>query len=692
MKESLRKSINTLSKFTLIILITSILTISAAAIQWDSPQDGEIIGDESTIILELSDATESEYELLFRQTDETEWESIGDFTPSTNDEIEGEWSVGSEADGEYELLANSTDTNDSETITITYDSVEPSFTSIDPSEGSHVSNEDITLSVEAEDDTTSVDSIEITVEEDGDQIDFTSCSTTSCDLTVENRDHGEILDVELLAIDEAGNEAINNYEITVNQFYDGDFDPDFSPNGGDIVMQEDEDVELTITLEEYDELGGISVECLDSGGNTIDSTSHMSVSDFRDYTCEVDYDDYAGTITDIYAEMCDQAGNCVESDEIEFRFDASPPFVDELTTEGDTNVFNNDFDIIYEAVDDASGVDHLEYFFERSVVEGEGTEIPHNNGGRFTVDVSQLESGENRLYFRAVDNVGRWSDVETLDFEYYPDETPEVEVSLDSYETIAEQEGEVEFEVENTGRLFIPEMEVDIRVDGVIRKTETVENFDAGDSINLGFEVAPGEDKLGENELIVEIDSLGIRETAPYIVRASASQQDQITTQLDVFTDRYQNVTENVEELENNGLSDERKERLRSNVSNFFDRYERAEEAADSGDYYIANNILQGLEEDYTKAQQSYAEISEEHRISERNRNILMMVGALLILGLVGAAVYFVVLRDEEEFELDIDFESVGLPAFSLDNYVDRIKDFFEEEEERVEQRFEGFK
>ncbi len=500
-------------------------------------------------------------------------------------------------------------------------------------------------------------------------------------------------DVEWQVYDRVGNERSGDWTFTVSTDYEGDTSPEFDPSGGLYTEEEWEDDYneiLVVLLEETgDELTDKEVTCYDDSDNEIDSDSSTIDGD-TEFECDVSMSEYGDSNVDIYAEVCNEAGYCEETSTDSFTFDGSPPTVIDLDTVSGHYIFNDNFDVEFEAFDDTAGVDRVEYYFEPEN-EGDGYEVDYESGTiEFEADTSDLDTGENTLYVRAQDTLGQWSTPEVLDFEYYPDEGPEVEIETDeNITTEAGSSENLDLTVENTGMFFIEDLEIEGYLEDIFEHTETVQDLDNGSSVSFTWSVDAEDGDLGEHSIEVSSDSPPYSTEVPLIVNANEEQMSDIDQQFSTQQDNLEQLRQNITDLEQDGLSDERSEEIETSIAAFEQRVQDAEQAIEEGKYYEADEHLSGISSDFSEAETSYQEVRSDHISAQRTR----MIGIglfLLVLTVSGAAAFFAY-NDDYDFDFGSLVDS-DLEMTSLGGIESRIKAVFKNEEEAEEFAWNGFK
>jgi len=675
---------------TILILTSLVLGVTAAEedepLEWIEPEDGEYIPDTPDFNISDvqgvdEDGENEEINVTFSEDNET-WEEISVEQIDEDGYVTPTWED-TESSGEYYLNAtniNNTDRN--QTIEVTLDKTAPVIDSKSPSDGEYISDDSPTVEAEFEDDRSGVHYTNLTVYEDSDRedlVDYTFGETDNPELDVELNDT-ETYYVEWWVNDTLGNDRTNweddewddEWSFTVTTSFEGDEDVDFDPSGGlytESEFEDDYNEELEITVyETEDEVSEKEVICKDDSGDEIDNDGFESLEgeDEVEFYCDVDMSDYGDSTVDIYVEVCDEAGNCEESDSEEYTFDGSPPTVLGLETVSQHYVFNDEFEVEFEATDDTAGVDQVEYYFDFDD-EGDGTRSSESDGTiNLDIDPEELEEGEHTLYVRAQDNLGQWSTPEAMDFEYYPNEKPEIQINTDEeIEVEAGESTDIDLSVENTGKFFIEFVEIEGEAEDLFNKTETVSSLENGSVVSMSWNIDTEDEDLGIYDFEIYSDNPYYSKEATLFVTANEEQRAQIEGHFDGYQQEFEDLKGNITELEEDGLSEERRQEISSGVANFEERVSDAEEAIEEGDYYAADEALSGISSDIVQAQETYDEVRSDHISSQRIRLALM---SLFLVGLVGggAAVFFAY-NEDYEFNFDRLVES-DLSITSLEN------------------------
>ena len=614
------------------------------------------------------------------------------------------FSAGSGNSGSYELVAED-DTGDRRTRNIVIDrDIPDNYPEIQFTSNNRV-GDDSTVTVEFSDQHSGVKNYSVKDSGSADSVSentgFDSCPagdtcSVEYDVDTDGLSDGDQFTLEIGATDRAGNTNTVEKRFTYDTSYEGDT-PSFEISAADdsrnIEMEgEIEDFTLTSYLDELDsgEPSDIRVKCFDEDGEFA-STDYEDVDeDAFDFSCNVNGEDYAGSQEEFYVEACDEAGNCQPSDRKTYSFDLDAPFVTRFETERSYSVFNSDFEVSYSAGDDASGIQRMEYFFDESTSRGSGTKIEDESDNRFTVDTSSLSRGSHTVYFRAKDNVDRWSDVKSLEFDFYPNEQPEVSVDApDTYNITAGASGSLQAVIRNSGELFVSGVNVSAS-GSVLSGDKTVANLASGDSVPVNFDVNTNQSHVGLHEVEISTDQPSASKTVEVTVRANSNQRQRVETLLSNYSGKLDELEGNISELRSSGLPEEMNDTLSSNVSEFKQIVKRSQQYVEDGKYFKALSELEGVSKDYERATSTFRHVKNSYEAQQRNNMIITSV-VLLVLISIGAGVHFF---RKGEFSIDVTEEDIpGLVKAEelFEEKFEGLKEFIEKEEQEVEKKFEGF-
>lgn len=645
---------NTLSdRFRISVLLVSALLLAgnAAALTWSNPSsDNQNFDEDITLKVNNGSSGSGEVTFQYKGPDSSEFEIHDTVTLDSDHNASTSFDVGNLNSnfGEYEFRANYSGTT--EDITgITLDGEKPDVSSLTPSDDGYTNEgDDLDVSFSSSDSHTSVAHENITIfsqdESDTDN-DLTGLSLSD-----------DSYDVNYYVRDDVGNWNNGSWSFTVDTSYDGDSSPSF-PQDNIQELGSDEQLDLEVELDEEDEGTDITVTCYDSEDDEIDSVTKAVDSDNTVFNCEVDGDDYSDTSQNVWVEMCDEAGNCVdtEGEEENFIFDGSGPMLSDPGIPG--NVVNSDFDVEFSAYD-ISGIQSLEYFYDdSSVLEGEGNSIDiSNDTGEFEASVSNLNSGPHTVYFRVQDSVGKWSGTKSLGFDYRPNAEPEVGFDFPDVNVTAGDSKSFDVDVENTGNIFIEQLNVTASAGDFYSQTTAVEELAPNESRTVAFTVKPQEENIGAYDLKVSTSTPETSASSRLRVKTTEEQRGELDQKFEKFSQRLEALEANISQLESSGLSEDRKQRLESNISEFRERVENAEDAVNTGDYFKAASELEDIKEEYSQASDALEDIRQEHRDAKRSFYLKIGAGILVLLLLLGAGVGVFVYRSEDhQIPLELD-------------------------------------
>lgn len=607
------------------------------------------------------------------------------------------------SDSEVELKANySSDSNagNSSIITVGVDKGGPDISLSSDS----IVNENPVVEVSASDPNSGVKNISYTVtEDDGDFSESTECNSDICELDLEQLSGGDY-SISATSYDEVGNiETENSLSFTVDTEYDGDESPSFSvgegDDGDDGVVTFDDSVDMDVTLGSVDSVSETTAECI-VGGESVGEGTFDADSGESEFTCTIEHDedaDYYDEEAEVYVRMEDAAGNDAESDREDIIFDVEPPTVSELGSVTGLSTFNSNFDAEFDAFDPTSGssIEEYEYFFNGD--SDQSTVNPYEDG-EFTVDLegSDLDSGDHNLHVRVRDEAGRWSTSEIFEFEYFPNRDPEVSVNVpENVSVTAGESTEFQVSVENTGEFLIETVGLNISSE-IFTRSGDISSLEPGESVTTGYEVSSSEDQIGEYTVDATTDNPSDSQSFVFRVRANEDQRNSIESDLNRYEERLESLEANVSELKNS-VSDSKASRLDSNLSGFRNDVQEAREAVDAGEYYRAESALNGIEADFSRARDSYENVQQEYRASQRMKMILAGFAVLLLGGVGGVfildredvidAEQYVEMLREKAGDMDVDSAGSGLGGIG-----EKISDLLDNEPEAEEFEWDGFR
>ncbi|MFB6213566.1 MAG: CARDB domain-containing protein [Candidatus Nanohaloarchaea archaeon] len=491
--------------------------------------------------------------------------------------------------------------------------------------------------------------------------------------------------------DDVGNWANGSWSFTVDTTQDFTVDPSFDDGPGAVKWSED--YSLGFDIQENSESADVTVSCLDSGGDTIDTDT---LSDGAvTASCDID-DEYEDSTVDLSVEVCDQAGNCDTSGESTFTFDSSQPNVFESNIPG--SVVNSDFPVEFTA-SDASGIQELEYFYDDSTVnEGSGTSVDiDGSSGEFTASVNGLSEGQHTVYFRVKDEAGRWSSTESLEFDYRPDAQPEITMEAPSSISVTAGDSTgFQVNVKNTGDIFIGSSNITASAEGVFSDSKTVEELAPTNSTTVSFSVSTVADDLGKHTITLSVSNPETSKTIGLVVEATSQQESSLDTKLSDYETKLQQLQQKVE-AKKGDLPKDLESRLEANLSGFRQKVQDARQAKQNGNYYRVSSSLEGIESDYQAAQSSFENVKKADNRRDTRRWMMIGGGLVLLLAIAGGGFYYYE-NDREfdfDFELDLgsgDEDSDEGPGF-VSNFMDRLSALTNSKEEEAEEfQWDGFK
>lgn len=579
-------------------------------------------------------------------------------------------------------------------INITSDEDGPNSFSLD-SPDKNTDKEDPTVEVSVEDDYSGVKNISISANGEGSN----ECNSDTCSVNLENLDDG-YYEIDITSYDNAGNTNSKTKTFTVDTSYDGDSEPDLDWSGmiTDGILLMDDDETLTATFDGDDEEPADMAcydgyEDADNKGDEIDSDGSSEENDDNNYEfeCDFDEDDYSGAEVDLTLRFCDAAGNCgTHSPEYNpVVFDATKPSVVKIGSP--VGIVNKGFELDYTATDE-SGITEVEYFFDTDTNVGDGnvSEVDEQEGS-IMVDVSSLESGENTVYVRAKDNAGRWSEMKSYQFEYWPDATPKVGLTAPGRMTVtAGQSKEFDVRIKNTGKLVVNDVTVTVSGKGVSGE-KTIENLYPGESMNRTFSIKPKKKHIGAQTVTIETDTPSASNSFDVRIKANKDQRSSIKAKLSTYQQKLDDLKTKFNENKDSWGID-LKNRFRSNYSEFKSKVNDAETAVQKGRFYEAEDNLSNIDSSHSQAQNSYETVEEISKKRQRNQIIMFgVVGLLLIGGAGGGFLYF---RSDQEFDFNFDkLLDSDIPINDLEGLKSRFNLAVGESEDEAEEfEWNGFK
>lgn len=659
----------------LVSVATAVLLVGAAsAVTWNNPSSDVDLKDGITLNVSNDNSAENITFQIFGPNGQNETKTFVDGDTF----VTKDFTAGSGNYGDYTFKVNTSNDNSETLENVTLDSEDPTVDSFSPSKDGYTSNgDDLDVSYSASDSHSGLVLKNISIFSEGE-------SDTDTDLTGLSLSDGDYT-VDYFTLDAAGNSNNGSWDFTVDTSYDGDESPDL-PDDEYILLGEDENYDFDVELSEEDEDSDINVECYDGDDDQIDSDT-QSVSGDTTFTCEVDGDDYSSTETDVYVKMCDAAGNCKESETETYYFDGEAPEI--LSSDMPGSIVNSDFPVEYTASDDSSGIAKLEYFYSSDTDEGDGTAVnTTSTDGEFTASVSSLSKGDHTIYFRAKDNAGRWSDKESIDFEYDPDAKPEISLEVPSNLSVnAGKSTSFDISLENTGDIFIEGTNVTVSSE-IFSGSESVVDMEPGDLSTVSFDVETSKEDLGMYDMTASMSYPETSKSFLIVVEATSGQEENLDSKLSKYENRLSLLEANWTQKKG-GWGKDLQQRFEANFTGFKQRVEDAVAAKESGDYYKVSSSLEGIESDYSAAEKSLQNVQKID--SKRDTRLYIVAGLGLFVVLLGGAGGFLYWSDEYEIDteklLDSDIDIKG-----ADDIAARIQTFIGSEEEAEEFEWDGFK
>ncbi|NMI76935.1 hypothetical protein GLT92_00770 [Nanohaloarchaea archaeon] len=636
-----------------------------------------------------------------RFAEDTQSSSVGDINYWTAE-------LSDQGSGEYTILANLTngsDTISTESIDLTKDQGSPSISLQNRESGFVQDNPDV--SVVVEDDFSDIDSMTVSTA-------FTdilgqqqeNCSSGNKCIKQFSLDTGQLsdgqsIDLSAEASDIAGNLDSETFPLTYDGSYEAD-QPEFSiPDADDNDdVHVTGDVEVDVTVDNIDEeTSNVRVTCF-VDGEELDQTDF---EDENDFSCDLPEDDLEDGDSEVSVEACDQAGNCENSDERSFTFDSTPPILDSFSTVQDYKKFGGSFEAEFSAEDPDSGIQKAEYFFSTAVLPGEGNDVDQVDDERFTVEESEITTDDvdQTVYLRVMNDVGQWSDRKSVEFDYYPDEAPEVSLDVpENVTVVAGEQKSFDVVVENTGTLLVDSVNVKVSSD-VFEGTEELSDISGSETAT--FDLSPNQSQIGRYEVTVETDGPVDSASFDLSVEANEEQRQQIESRLSDLSSEAEKVRSNISGLRSDGIDSDLNRTIEEDVDPFVQKVERAQNLTQQGNYYLAQNVLESVEQLERSAEDNLKQVRKKERVRERNRLIKMVLSvlAVLVAAAIGLLVYA---RREDMGESDLSIGKFNVPDMSntrdkfydlidgIKQKVEELEDEIDQKEEEAEKKFEGFK
>ncbi len=671
-----------LKKTTLLLLLTTLTIGYGASVSWNSPSDGDELQD--PISMNVTMDADGQVNFTVEGPNSEEYSNSGN---TDGDYITQEFSAGSGNGGDYTL--NAEDQSSLESIDVTIDESGPSI-ELDEERDYITSDQDLTFDIN--DDVTGVEDVDITAS-DSDVID----TTEDCDgdqdckvdvsLDTDSPDEGDNVDITVDASDSVDNENSESFSFTLDTEWEGDSSADVEwdesdSNVLDGFTGEDQDVLISF---EPDSVSETSISC-EVDGDEVSSDSVEASDDEETLDCSFDHDEYEGSSFDLTVEAEDKAGNPQTLvDEKEMVWDTQAPTVTDLSQSNGISTFNSGFNLDLLASDDAFGIQNVEYYFDANTDVGNGNQVSLDSPGstaldrEVSIDPSGLGQGTHTAYVRVEDGTGK-TDIETFDFEYFPDRDPEV--NFNAPETVEVTSGETEtfsLTIENGAPFYLNGVEVESD-SAIWNGTVTATGLEEDNSVEKTVNVDASNVDVGTYDLVLETVDIDDSVTVEVVVRATEEQKSQIESDLQEWSNLSTELEENISSI---GTLEESND----NVSSFLKKISNVQAAVEEGRYYEAKNILDGVDSDFANAQKTYSNALDEHRSNRRTQLLMLLVVGVLVLGGGGIAAFFL-LREEEMLEdMDIDVPELGV--------IEKLKDLINQAEDEVEEetgyRFDGF-
>jgi len=491
------------------------------------------------------------------------------------------------------------------------------------------------------------------------------------------------------------------------------FDVDIE--NGVAAVNDDVDVDVNVPNIDEEISDAMQVECI-VDSDVVDTTDW---GDSNSFECELPIGEIENQEVDVEVRACDRVNHCKESSTRTVTFDANDPEVDSFDTKQEYRVFGDDFEVEYEASDEATSIENVQYFFSSAFTDGDGYDASAADGS-FTVDTSKLrgDSNERTVYIRVQDEAGRWSSLEEesqIDFEYYPEAQPEISLNATSNFSVESGASEdLDVMLENPGKLRLENVNISLESQ-ITDSSQNVEVLEGGETTQISFDLNPNESHLGNSDAEVSSSGPLDSETINIQVNANNEQKNDVDGKLENYSSRLEQLNSNISKLRTEGLEGDLNDTIESNTSDFKETVLSAQEHVDEGDYYKAYNVLENVDKEFSEANQSFSQVEKQHELNMRNEKMMFAGLAVLMLSLTG--IYY-----SRSTESDFDLSEIGLkipdrfnvPSLSkvelslpnvstegiradnigsaVDEKLGSVKEFIQEEEEEVEEGFEGFR
>ena len=690
-------------KKTLLLLTLTTLTIGfGTALEWDSPDSDAEFNDDFDLIV-TNETNSGTVEFWSKEPGSDGFTNFGSSSfNSGNASIT--FDVGSgDSSGTWEFKANSS----YEEITRNF-IIDREAPSVNFPEGLDYVGDDVTVSVEVDDSLTGVSSVDASISGSAsvDNVDDDGCDgSSSCNVEIEidtsDLDDGDSFDLDVTADDSVGNsDTSNKDDIILDGGWNGDSDASVEWSESDDTLlsgfgDEDQDVDISF---QPDTVSDTSLTC-EVDGDEVDDANVDASDEEETASCEIDSDDYSSSVFDLTVEAEDEAGNTqtlVDGEEL--IWDTSAPTIDSLEQLKGVSTFNTGFDLDLVATDDASGIETLEYYFDASTDVGNGNSISLDSTGStsvektFGVEPGDLGRGSQTVYVRVEDGAGE-TDVESFDFEYYPDAEADINLGVpSSIEVTSGSTKSFTLNVENGAPFFLNGIEV-TGSGAVWDGAKTASDLESGDSVEKTITLDASNLNVGVYNLTLQTANYDSTSTVEVVVRATESQKQSIENDLANWESKKSSLEKNISKI---GTLEESNE----NITAFTQKISDARNAVDNGEYYKAKSILGNVNSSFSQASDTYSVKLDEHKENKRNELFMILFGGVVLLaGGIGGTVFYLQREESEKLEEilpeDIELPDVipeELPEFGV---VEKVKELIESAEEEVEEEtgyeFEGF-
>jgi|APHM01.1.fsa_nt_gi hypothetical protein len=688
------------------------LAAGASSLQITSPENGQVVNG-TELQIDVTDVAGGTYDLwIDSSTGELQ---LNDDRNDTSSNVT--YSFSNYGTGTYNIVANdsSAGTGDIEDFSLDVDTSGPSLDDSEtfPSPDQSISDERPDIELRFDDSPAGVDGDSVDASFQDSDIDLDRTDETDGDdggatfEPDEDLSSEESYTVGWGAEDSVGNSGAGEFDFTVDSGYNGPTDVSLEPEDGNVIGLDDDEFQLDVTVDENDD-GDTEIEVgcyqdsdfddeYDTG--TIDDSGDNDEDD-RTFTCDIDVSEYDGGDT-IYIGLADQAGNRYSDDNDEitasYEIDTRSPVVQSLefaSTDVEDPTFSSDFDVSVEVNDDTESTSRVEYYFDSSTDDGDGTALEWDGDGDYTVDTSDLDGGSQTLYLRARDSVDDddgdafhgYSDAETLDFGFDSDASRSISLRTpDNITVTAGESGTLDVTAANAGGVFISEF--NISVSGFFSAQETVEQLRSGAEDEVNFEFDTSESDLGSASATLDADGFDASKEIAIDVEPNQEQRSNVESKLERYSNELEYLRSNYTELKSK-VSGARESNLTSRFTEYESLVQDTRSAVESDNYAEAQEILSDAQPRLETSQNSISDT--QSFVKSRNQRNTIIMAAVGLLAVVGAGVGGFIYSERYGLDIKQALDS-DIPTTSVDGLKSRVKTIFTDEEDADEFEWSGF-